>query len=59
VQRLNTEMNEILKAPETREALARQGLTPVVDRPERLGQLVDSELARWKHVVEQAKIQAD
>jgi len=59
VLRLNGEMNEILKAPETREALARQGLAPVVDRPERLGQLVDSELARWNRVVSQAKIQGE
>jgi tripartite-type tricarboxylate transporter receptor subunit TctC len=59
VQRLNAEVNEILKAPETREALARQGLTPVIDRPERLGQLVDSELARWNRVVTQAKIEGD
>jgi tripartite-type tricarboxylate transporter receptor subunit TctC len=59
VQRLNAEVNEILKAPATQAALAKQGLTAVIDRPERLGQLVDSELARWNRVVVQAKIQGD
>jgi hypothetical protein len=34
-------------------------MTPVTDRPERLGRLVDEELARWKRVVEQAGIQGD
>lgn len=57
VQRVNQEVNAILKLPETQAALAKQGLTPVIDRPERLGRLVDEELARWKHVVQQAKIE--
>lgn len=57
VQRINAEVNAILKLPETQAALSKQGLTPVIDRPERLGRLVDEELARWKHVVEQAKIE--
>lgn len=59
VQRINAEVNEILKAPEVREALARQGLVPVVDDPQRLGRLIDGELARWKRVVARAKIEAD
>jgi len=57
VERINHEVNAILELPETRTVLAKQGLTPVVDRPERLGRLVHDELARWKHVVEQAKIE--
>ena len=56
VDRINTEVNAILREPESREALERLGMTPVTDRPERLGRLVDEELARWKGVVEQAKI---
>jgi len=59
VRRLNREMNAILKEPDTQAALARQGLAPVVDRPERLGELVASELARWNRVVSQAGIQGD
>ena len=56
VARINTEVNALLQLPETRAALARQGLTAVVDRPERLGTLVADELARWKRVVAAAKI---
>jgi tripartite-type tricarboxylate transporter receptor subunit TctC len=59
VQRINGEVNRILEEPEVRAVLAKQGLTPVVDRPERLGALVASELARWKHVVSEAKIEAN
>jgi len=59
VDRINTEVNAILREPESREALERLGMTPVTDRPERLGRLIDDELARWKQVVEQAGIQGE
>jgi tripartite-type tricarboxylate transporter receptor subunit TctC len=59
VDKINTEVNAILRTPEARAALERLGMTPVTDRPERLGRLVDEELARWKRVVEQAGIQGD
>jgi tripartite-type tricarboxylate transporter receptor subunit TctC len=59
VARLNSEMNELLKLPETAEAFGKQGLVPVADKPERLGALVDSELARWTHVVASAHIRGD
>jgi tripartite-type tricarboxylate transporter receptor subunit TctC len=56
VARLNTEMNALLQLPEIREAMARQGLTAVADKPERLGKLVAEELARWNRVVASARI---
>lgn len=59
VARLNGELDALLKLPETAEAFAKQGLTPVADRPERLGRLLDTELARWKRVVASAHIRAD
>lgn len=59
VTRLNGEVNAILQLPEIREALAKQGLTAVVDRPERLSDLVDAELARWSRVVAEAKIKGE
>jgi len=49
----------VLRKPQTREALERLGMTPVVDRPERLGRLVDDELVRWKRVVTEAHIEGD
>jgi len=59
VARLNAEVNALLKLPEIRESLARQGLTAVTDKPERLEQLVVSELRRWNRVVAKAKIQGE
>lgn len=59
VDRLNAEVNALLKLPEIREALARQGLTAVTDKPERLEKLVVGELRRWNRVVARAKIQGD
>ena len=59
VARLNEEINAALQLPEIRDALAKQGLVPVADRPERLGDLVAQELARWHRVVDAAKIRSD
>lgn len=59
VARLNSEVNALMQSAEIREALAKQGLTAVVDRPERLGELVDQELARWSRVVSSAAIKAE
>jgi len=57
--RLNSEVNALLQLAEIRDALAKQGLTAVIDKPERLAQLVEQELARWKRVVGSANIKGD
>jgi tripartite-type tricarboxylate transporter receptor subunit TctC len=59
VARLNSEVNAILQLPEIRDALGKQGLIAVVDRPERLGELLDAELSRWRRVVAEAKIKGE
>jgi len=51
VAKLNAEVNALLREADIREAFAKQGMTPVVDRPQRLGELVEQELARWNRVV--------
>jgi tripartite-type tricarboxylate transporter receptor subunit TctC len=56
VARLNAEFNAALQSPEIREALAKQGLAAVIDRPERLSELVGVELERWSRVVANARI---
>src|SRR5260221_38292 len=56
VARLNAEVNALLQLPDIRDALAKQGLSAVVDRPERLGELVAEELERWNRVVANAHI---
>ena len=59
VARLNAAINEALQAAEVRDAMAKQGLTAVTDRPERLAALLAPELARWNRVVAGAKIMGD
>ena len=57
--RLNADVNAVLQLPEVREGLAKQGLTPRGGPPERMAELIRSELARWPRVVSAAKISAD
>ncbi len=59
VARLNAELNPLLKQPEVRELLAKQGMAAAGGTPERFGDLVKRELARWSLVVAKAGIKAD
>jgi tripartite-type tricarboxylate transporter receptor subunit TctC len=59
VQRLNAEMDSILRSPEVRELLARQGLAAAGGGPEKLTQMVKTELDRWTRVIAEAKITRD
>jgi len=59
IARINAELNALLKLPEIRELLAKQGMTPGGGSPERFGSMVRAELARWDRVVKAAKIKAD
>lgn len=59
VARLNAEINAVLQVPEVREVMAQQGMTPVVDRPERLSTLLQAELTRWAKVVSAAGIKGE
>lgn len=59
VAKLNAELNAVLRQPEIRELLAKQGMAAAGGTPERFGELVKSELARWSRVVASAGIKAD
>jgi tripartite-type tricarboxylate transporter receptor subunit TctC len=59
VARINADLNLALKDAGIRELLAKQGMVPVGGPPERMGNLVKSELARWTRVVNAAGIKAD
>jgi len=59
VAKLNGEINAILQQPDIRELLAKQGMNTAGGPPERLAELVKSELARWSRVVAAAKIKPD
>ena len=59
VAKLNADINTLLQQGEVRELLVRQGMNPVGGSPERFGDMVRRELARWARVVATAKIRAD
>ena len=59
IARLNGAIIALLQQPDVREQLATQGMNPSGGPPERFGELVRSELARWDRVVKAANIRAD
>ncbi len=59
IGRLNAAIIALLQQPDVREQLARQGMTPAGGTPERFGELIRSELARWSRVVAAAGIKPD
>ena len=59
IAKINAELHALLQLPDIREQLARQGMNAAGGAPERLGNLVKSELTRWARVVSAAKIKAD
>ena len=59
IDRLNAEVNRVLKRPDVVETLAKQGLTPTGGTSAALAQFTKSELERWTTVVRTQKIRAD
>ena len=59
VAKLNREVGDILRAPETQETFLKQGVAAAPGSPEELGGWVKSELARWTPVIQAAGIKAD
>ncbi len=59
VAKLNAEFNALLKLPEMRETLAKQGLATTGGTPEELAQLTAHDLERWAKVIRDARIEAD
>ena len=59
VAQLNADVNALLQQPDVRESLARQDLSAVGGSPERFGEMVRRDLARWTRVVTAAKIKPD
>ena len=59
VARINADLNAVLEESAIRAILEQQGMTPGGGPPERLGELVKRELARWARVVNAAGIKAD
>jgi tripartite-type tricarboxylate transporter receptor subunit TctC len=59
IAKINSELHALLQLPDIREQLAKQGMNAGGGAPDRLGNLVKSELTRWARVVNAAKIKAD
>jgi tripartite-type tricarboxylate transporter receptor subunit TctC len=59
IAKMNAELHALLQLPDIREQLAKQGMNAAGGAPERLGNLIKSELTRWARVVNAAKIRAD
>ncbi len=59
VAKLNREIGDILRAPETQETFLKQGVAAAPGTPEELGDWVKSELARWTPIIRAAGIKAD
>jgi tripartite-type tricarboxylate transporter receptor subunit TctC len=59
VGKLNTEFNALLRQPDVRETLGKQGLAATGGSPEQLAQTTRVDLERWAKVVQAARIEAD
>jgi tripartite-type tricarboxylate transporter receptor subunit TctC len=59
VAKLNADINEVLKNPETVQHLRRLNMTPVGGTPEAVKAFIKEETERWGDVIRAAKISAD
>ena len=59
VARYNAAVNEILRSPQIVETLTKQGITIVGGTPERFGEFIANDMAKWLKVVKAAGIVAD
>ena len=59
VDRLNAELNRIIRLPEVVAALDKQGVTPTGSTLEEFQQLISTEIAQWSEVVREANIQPE
>jgi tripartite-type tricarboxylate transporter receptor subunit TctC len=59
VAKISAEIDNILREPDVRAQLARQGMNPIGGKPERLGNYVKEDLARWKRVVEETGLKPE
>ncbi len=56
VERLNQDINRILKMPDVRERMTTEGAIPTGGTPAQFGELVRSEVEKWRRIIKQAAI---
>jgi tripartite-type tricarboxylate transporter receptor subunit TctC len=59
VDRLNAELNRIVRLPEVADKFAEQGVTPTGSTPEEFQKLIASEIAQWSEVAREANIKVE
>ena len=59
IKKLNEEINAVLVMPDVRELLAREGATARVSTPGAFGELMRTELTRWKRLIKDANISTE
>lgn len=59
LRRLNAEYNKIIADPEMRKRMIANGYEPVGGPPERFGEHIRSEIAKWAPVVKRANVKVD
>jgi tripartite-type tricarboxylate transporter receptor subunit TctC len=59
VAKLNAQINQALGSPELRTRLAAEGAVAMPRTPEAFGQLIESEIARWRPVITSGRVKAD
>jgi tripartite-type tricarboxylate transporter receptor subunit TctC len=59
VDRLNAELNRIVRLPEVADKLAEQGVTPTGSTPEAFAQLIATELRQWSETARAANIKVE
>lgn len=58
IERINTEVNKILNAPDTREKLTKMGLSPTGGSAKELGDITKHDVATWTELIKKAGITA-
>lgn len=56
IARLNAEVQKVLAQPGVRERLEREGVELIPGPPDRLGTLIETDLANWKKLIVEAKL---
>ncbi len=59
VQRLNSEFNRIISTPEMKKRMIENGYEPMGGAPEKFGEHIRAEIAKWAPVVKSANIRVD
>ena len=59
IRRLNSEFNRIISTPEMRKRMIDNGYEPVGGPPEKFGEFIRAEIAKWAPVVKAANIRVD